>query len=398
MRTGTKSSEGHLFFEEAPARYVAEPRDVMAEPGAPVIKDLSQTVTQPTPDPLLLPRSTGGFVPGSPKLHRAYNVALAAVLLAAVLPLMAVIYVALLVTQGFPVFYRGPRLGKDGKEFGILKFRTLDSRKAAELTRDRVLPRGTGIETPLGAFLRETRLDEMPQLLNVIFGDMNICGPRPVRAEIAVASLGRIPGYTMRFNVKPGLLGPTQAYMSHGTSKLIRSRFNNAFCRSEVRYGRELALIAVVAACVVARTVSQVMERFRPGHGDLGEPAPVGRYGVRLWYTGGDGVSYPVARADEDRLIVAGVDTSGIGRLTVELPDGQRRSASIAITPASEVRPGLVRFRARGDYSRYVLDRYLFAQVVVPHRSQFLPRILARRLSRVLVLISSPALLRRSFR
>jgi lipopolysaccharide/colanic/teichoic acid biosynthesis glycosyltransferase len=204
--------------------------------------------------PMFTHGSSLGFQPRIEFIHAFYNRILGLVALAATLPLMLVISFLLLVTQGPKIFYRGSRLGRNGRIFHIYKFRTLQADAARKLTRTRTLPDGTGIETPLGRVLRSNRLDELPQILNVVFGSMNICGPRPVRPEIAEIERGRIKDYDLRFTVKPGLIGPAQACISHGTSKRIRARVNNRLCRRPVSYLAELRLMAVVGAAVVKRT------------------------------------------------------------------------------------------------------------------------------------------------
>lgn len=108
-----------------------------------------------------------------------YNASVVSVVILALLPLMAVIAIALFLTQGPRILYSGARIGKDQVPFNILKFRTLDDKKAAALTANQVLPAGSNIETPLGRFLRASRLDELPQLFNVLRGDMNLVGPAP---------------------------------------------------------------------------------------------------------------------------------------------------------------------------------------------------------------------------
>src|SRR5574339_1003632 len=83
-----------------------------------------------------------------------------------------------------PAFYRGPRLGKGGKPFGILKFRTMYERPSS-YAGPRLTVQGDGRITPLGQWLRDTKLNELPQLWNVLVGEMSLVGPRPEDPEIA---------------------------------------------------------------------------------------------------------------------------------------------------------------------------------------------------------------------
>jgi len=185
-----------------------------------------------------------GFRPSNSAAYRAYNVAGALGFLIISLPILVVLIAAVMLTQGFSIFYSGERLGKDKKVFKIYKIRTLCAKRAAELTKDKTLPADADIFTPLGRILRDTRLDELPQILNILKGDMNICGPRPVRAAIRDIHVNDIPDYDIRFEVKPGMLGPTQAYFGHGTSKKFRARMNNMAVRQPVSIKAELRLSA----------------------------------------------------------------------------------------------------------------------------------------------------------
>jgi hypothetical protein len=85
-------------------------------------------------------------------------------------------------------------------------------------------------------------------------GDMNILGPRPVRASIAERCQASIPGYERRFDVKPGLVGYTQALMPHSADKVIRARLNATLCRREVRLARELVFVGLTGFSVLAWT------------------------------------------------------------------------------------------------------------------------------------------------
>ncbi|MCZ4260840.1 sugar transferase [Limimaricola sp. G21655-S1] len=333
-------------------------------------------------------RVTIGFQPRSRAIYRVYNSAIALALILLVLPLCLMIMGLLYATQGRPIFYRGPRIGEDGHTFNIIKFRTLDGAKAAALTANRVLPSGSGIETPLGLFLRETRLDELPQLFNVLRGDMNMCGPRPVRPEIATLNIAEIPGYETRFCVKPGMIGPAQAYMSHGTSKAIRSRLNNKMCRAPVSYRGEAYLICIVAACVLMRTVSRMLKQI----GSILRPASSAREAKAdrgLRFIADDGTESRVAWIDETALALEGgkaLPSPATGRLFLSLPNGQSRCVCIDLdqgldgTAVSDC--GFFRYRPRSEFGEHILSRYFFQKVVVPHRSEFLAARIGRAMSR----------------
>jgi lipopolysaccharide/colanic/teichoic acid biosynthesis glycosyltransferase len=152
---------------------------------------------------------------------RALDILLSAFFLLASLPLSVPIAVAILGTSGRPLFYRGERVGRGGRVFEMLKFRTLEP--GAE---DRLGPylgeelvRRTQVETTsFGRWLRKTQLDEIPQLLNVLNGDMSLVGPRPIRPRFFEELAGKLPAYWQRLIVRPGLTGFAQIRRGYETS------------------------------------------------------------------------------------------------------------------------------------------------------------------------------------
>jgi lipopolysaccharide/colanic/teichoic acid biosynthesis glycosyltransferase len=328
-----------------------------------------------------------GFRPKRSWLHRSYNFLIAFTLIVMVMPLLIMISLVLFLTQGWNIIYRGPRIGLGHKTFNIFKFRTLDSARAAQITSDKVLSEGSGLETPLGKFLRDTRLDELPQLFNVLIGDMNMCGPRPVRPQMAELYRSKIPWFDIRFEVKPGLVGHSQAFMSHGTSEMIRERYNALLCRAPVRYAREIELLALVGACVLARGVAMSLRNL--GRRLLGRSAPDAdgqrardlqvcfqseRSGRNL---GVSSVNAGSVTLDEPQAIEEGE----IGWLICRLPDGGLRRGRVILQRGDA---GTGKDSARFDYvpdgpfSAYILSRYMMTAVVVPHRS-LLPLASVRR-------------------
>jgi lipopolysaccharide/colanic/teichoic acid biosynthesis glycosyltransferase len=152
---------------------------------------------------------------------RALDVALSAVFLVVSLPLAAAIAVAVLATSGRPIFYRGERVGRGGRVFTMLKFRTL--RTDAELRLGpylgEELVRRTEEEfAPLGRWLKATQLDEIPQFWNVLRGDMSLVGPRPIRPRFFEELAHELPAYWQRLVVRPGLTGLAQVRRGYETS------------------------------------------------------------------------------------------------------------------------------------------------------------------------------------
>jgi lipopolysaccharide/colanic/teichoic acid biosynthesis glycosyltransferase len=154
-------------------------------------------------------------------LLRGLDVVLAALFLVVTLPLAAGIALALLLTSGRPVFYRGERVGRGGHVFTMLKFRTLkpdaESRLGPYLGEE--LVRRTEEEfAPLGKRLKATQLDEIPQFWNVLRGDMSLVGPRPIRPVFFEELAHELPAYWQRLVVRPGLTGLAQVRRGYETS------------------------------------------------------------------------------------------------------------------------------------------------------------------------------------
>src|SRR5919198_400108 len=152
---------------------------------------------------------------------RLLDVTLSALFLLCALPLALPLAALVLVTSGPPVFYRGDRVGRGGRVFTMLKFRTLradaETRLGPYLGEE--LVRRTRQEfTTVGRWLKATQLDEIPQFLNVLRGDMSLVGPRPIR-PIFFAELAReLPAYWQRLVVRPGLTGFAQVRRGYETS------------------------------------------------------------------------------------------------------------------------------------------------------------------------------------
>jgi putative colanic acid biosynthesis UDP-glucose lipid carrier transferase len=154
-----------------------------------------------------------------PLLKRVVDVALSCVALLIALPVLALIALLIRLDSPGPVLFRQTRLGLNGRAFDVIKFRTMN-----------VLENGDTIVqasendariTRVGAWLRVLSLDELPQLLNVLAGEMSLVGPRPhARAHDAYYA-ARIPEYEMRQSVKPGITGWAQIHGLRGETKTV---------------------------------------------------------------------------------------------------------------------------------------------------------------------------------
>jgi lipopolysaccharide/colanic/teichoic acid biosynthesis glycosyltransferase len=152
---------------------------------------------------------------------RLLDIAVAVITGVVLLPLGLIIAGVVLVTSGSPVLYRGERVGRHGVFFQMLKFRTL--RRGAEQRIGQYLGaelvRQTEVElTSLGRWLKASQLDEIPQLWNVLRGDMSIVGPRPIRPRFFAELATDLPAYWQRLVVRPGLTGFAQVRRGYETS------------------------------------------------------------------------------------------------------------------------------------------------------------------------------------
>jgi lipopolysaccharide/colanic/teichoic acid biosynthesis glycosyltransferase len=136
-------------------------------------------------------------------------------------PVALVIAVIVLVTSGRPVLYRGERVGRGGKFFQMLKFRTLkqgaEQRIGQYLGPELVLHTDAEL-TGIGRWLKASQLDEIPQLWNVLRGDMSFVGPRPIRPRFFAELAHDLPAYWQRLVVRPGLTGFAQIRRGYETS------------------------------------------------------------------------------------------------------------------------------------------------------------------------------------
>ena len=324
-----------------------------------------------------------GYLPRNEKLDQILNQTAAALFLLLTAPIFFLVIILQKLSSPGPIFYKGPRFGKDKKIFEIYKFRTLLG-SAKKLTNAQTLPRRNLSETKLGPYLRASRLDELPQLLNILRGEMVFFGPRPIRPEMERVYASEVPRYEERFTVKPGLVGLSQAIMTHETPKAARARFNGMCCRTHVNYLWMAGFVFYVGLCVLVKSARVVVQAIR----DTTSPT-----GGHKWLRSG------FSKPPKSRVEMTVNGQSYIGALcgvsdevlqfvsTVPFPQGkndlflirERRRGRIArvrvdaflmtVTPVGLGQSGYAQYAtyvSQSPLAVYMIERYFLRSAVVP--------------------------------
>ena len=171
-------------------------------------------------------------------LKRLFDICLSTVGFLLSLPLWILFSLIILIQDGRPVFYMQERVGRNGKIFRAIKFRSMIKNAEEEAGPVQAVENDPRV-TKIGRFLRETAMDELPQLINILKGDMSFVGPRALRPEEKEVygnnrdtRIEDIPGFTKRLRVRPGLTGMAQVYLPTDALRKEKFRYDQEYIRN----------------------------------------------------------------------------------------------------------------------------------------------------------------------
>lgn len=209
--------------------------------------------------PLLLFRNCGLTVEKQ-VIKRIFDIVCSVLMLIILSPVFLVISLLVKCYDGGPVFYKQARLTKDGKVFQVYKFRSM--RVDSEKNGARLAMKGDSRITPVGKVLRNIHFDELPQLLNIITGDMSLVGPRPERPEIAEQYTKDIPEFAYRLKVKAGLTGYAQVYGKYNTTPYDKLKLDLTYIEN-YSFVLDLQLIATTVKILFQKENTEGVEKWQ---------------------------------------------------------------------------------------------------------------------------------------
>ena len=206
--------------------------------------------------------------------RRILQIGFCSIVLIIMSPIMLIVSIAIKLSSKGPILYKGERLGKDRKIFIMYKFRTMYEGTEA-IVGARLIGEDEGHITLVGKVIRLFKLDELPQFINVIKGDMNLIGPRPLRPELYEKYVLRYPNYPERFKVKPGISGLAQVRRGYYIEPNHKLRYDLLYIKNR-SLGLDLKL-SIYTFFLIIKIVSQrafyaLFSRFKRKP----EPEPAG--------------------------------------------------------------------------------------------------------------------------
>ena len=209
--------------------------------------------------PLLLFRNRGLTVEQQ-AIKRLFDVVCSLIALVILSPLFLIIALLIYGYDRGPVFYSQDRLTQDGRVFRVLKFRSM--RVDSEKEGARLAMKGDSRVTPVGKILRNIHFDELPQLINILKGDMSMVGPRPERPEIAAQYEKDIPEFSYRLKVKAGLTGYAQVYGKYNTTPYDKLKLDLTYIQN-YSFFLDLQLIATTVKILFQKENTEGVEQWQ---------------------------------------------------------------------------------------------------------------------------------------
>lgn len=207
--------------------------------------------------PLLLSRNQGLTIEQR-FTKRTFDIVASLIGLIILSPFMLISAIIIKLYDGGPVFYTQERLTRDRKKFQIIKFRSM--RSDSEAGGARLAMKDDDRVTPFGKLMRATHFDEIPQLINILKGDMSVVGPRPEREEIALQYEEVVPEFALRLKVKAGLTGYAQVYGKYNTTPYDKLKLDISYIE-KYSFVRDLRLILMTVKVIFQKENSEGVDQ-----------------------------------------------------------------------------------------------------------------------------------------